>query len=119
MSQFFASGGQVLEFQLQHQSFQWIFRTEYSQSLATVYNDEMKIQNYPEDELEREGLTLLLWLILRVKSLGSSINILRYADDTILLAESKEKLKSLLMKVKEESENVGLKLNIQKTKIMV
>ena len=79
----------------------------------------MKIQNYPEDELEREGLTLLLWLILRVKSLGSSINNLRYADDTILLAESKEKLKSLLMKVKEESENVGLKLNIQKTKIMV
>ena len=79
----------------------------------------MKIQNYPEEELEREGLTLLMWLILRVKSKGSSINNLRYADDTILLAESKEKLKSLLMKVKEESENVGLKLNIQKTKIMV
>ena len=46
------------------------------------------------------------------------INNLRYADDTILMAESKEKLKSLLMKVKKESENVGLKLNIQKTKIM-
>ena len=43
---------------------------------------------------------------------------LRYADDTTLMAESKEELKSLLMKVKEESENVGLKLNIQKTKIM-
>ena len=47
-----------------------------------------------------------------------NINNLRYADDTTLMAESKEKLKSLLMKVKEESENVGLKLNIQKTKIM-
>ena len=46
------------------------------------------------------------------------INNLRYADDTTLMAESKEELKSLLMKVKEESEKVGLKLNIQKTKIM-
>ena len=49
---------------------------------------------------------------------GEKINNLRYADDTILMAESKEELKSLLMKVKEESEKVGLKLNIQKTKIM-
>ena len=49
---------------------------------------------------------------------GRSINNLRYADDTILMAESEEELKSLLMKVKEESEKVGLKLNIQKTKIM-
>ena len=47
-----------------------------------------------------------------------NINNLRYADNTILMAESKEELKSLLMKVKEESEKVGLKLNIQKTKIM-
>ena len=47
-----------------------------------------------------------------------NINNLRYADDTTLLAESEEELKSLLMKVKEESEKVGLKLNIQKTKIM-
>ena len=47
-----------------------------------------------------------------------NINNLRYADDTILMAESEEVLKSLLMKVKEESEQVGLKLNIQKTKIM-
>ena len=47
-----------------------------------------------------------------------NINNLRYADDTTLLAESKEELKSLLMKVKEESEKVGLKFNIQKTKIM-
>ena len=47
-----------------------------------------------------------------------NINNLRYADDTTVMAESKEELKSLLMKVKEESEKVGLKLNIQKTKIM-
>ena len=52
-----------------------------------------------------------------IKIAGRNINNLRYADDTILMAESEE-LKSLLMKVKEESENVGLKLNIQKTKIM-
>ena len=49
---------------------------------------------------------------------GSNINNLRYADDTTLMAESEEALKSLLMKVKEESEKVGLKLNIRKTKIM-
>ena len=48
---------------------------------------------------------------------GRTLNNLRYADDTTLMAESEEKLKSLLMKVKEESEKVGLKLNIQKTKI--
>ena len=52
------------------------------------------------------------------KIAGKNINNLRYADDTILMAESKEELKSLLMKVKVESEKVGLKLNIQKTKIM-
>jgi len=49
---------------------------------------------------------------------GKNINNLRYADDTTLMAESEEELKSLLMKVKEESERVGLKLNIQKMKIM-
>ena len=54
----------------------------------------------------------------RIKIAGRNINNLRYADDTTLTAESEEKLKSLLMKVKEESENIGLKLNIQKTKIM-
>ena len=53
-----------------------------------------------------------------IKIAGRNINNLRYADDTTLLAESKEELKSLLMKVKEESEKVGLKLNIGKTKIM-
>ena len=52
-----------------------------------------------------------------IKTAGRNINNLRYADDTTLMAESEEELKSLLMKVKEESEKVGLKLNIQKTKI--
>ena len=52
-----------------------------------------------------------------IKIAGRNINNLRYADDTTLLAESKQELKSLLMKVKEKSEKVGLKLNIQKTKI--
>ena len=54
----------------------------------------------------------------RIKIAGRNINILKYADDTTLMAESEEELKSLLMKVKEESQKVGLKLNIQKTKIM-
>ena len=53
-----------------------------------------------------------------IKIAGRNVNILRYADDTTLMAQSEEELKSLLMKVKEESEKVGLKLNIQKTKIM-
>ena len=54
-----------------------------------------------------------------IKIAGWNINNLRYADGTTLMAESEEELKSLLMKMKEESEKVGLKLNIQKTKIMV
>ena len=54
-----------------------------------------------------------------IKIAGRNINNLRYADDSTLMAESEEELKSLLMKVKKESEKVGLKLNIQKTKIMV
>ena len=53
-----------------------------------------------------------------IKMAGRNINNLRYADDTTLMAESEEELKSLLMKMKEESEKAGLKLNIQKTKIM-
>ena len=55
----------------------------------------------------------------RIKTAGRNTNNLRYADDTTLMAGSEEELKSLLTKVKEESEKVGLKLNIQKTKIMV
>ena len=56
--------------------------------------------------------------MLESRLLGKNINNLRYADDTTLMAESEEELESLLLKVKEESENVGLKLNIQKTNIM-
>ena len=55
---------------------------------------------------------------VRTKTVGRNINNLRYADDTTLIAESKEEPKNLLMKVKEENEKIGLKLNIQKTKIM-
>ena len=55
----------------------------------------------------------------RIKIAGRNLNNLRHADDTTLMAESEEELKSLFVKVKEESEKVGLKLNIQKTKIMV
>ena len=54
----------------------------------------------------------------RIKTVGRNLNNLRYADDTTLMAESEEELKNLLMRVKEENEKVGLKLNIQKTKIM-
>ena len=54
----------------------------------------------------------------KINIAGKNINNLRYADDTTLMAENEEELKTLLMKVKEESEKVGLKLNIQKTKIM-
>ena len=54
----------------------------------------------------------------RIKIAERNMNNLRYADDTTLMAESEEELNSLLMKVKEESENIGLKLNIQKTKMM-
>ena len=63
---------------------------------------------------------MLGWMKLqaRIKIAGRNINNLTYADDIILMAEIKEELKSLLMKVKEESEKVGFKLNIQKTKIM-
>ena len=64
---------------------------------------------------------MLGWMKHKLESrlLGGNINNLRYADDTTLMAESEEELKSLLMKVKDESEKVGLKLNIQKTKTMV
>ena len=70
---------------------------------------------YAEDIMRNAGLEETQ---AGIKIAGRNINNLRYADDTTLVAQSKEKLKSLLMKVKEESEKVGLKLNIQKSKIM-
>ena len=77
-----------------------------SPCLFTLH-DEYIIQNARLEEAQA-----------RIKISGRNINNLRYADDTTLMAESEEELKSLLMKVKEETEKVGLKLNIQKTKIM-
>ena len=70
--------------------------------------------------MQSSSCEMLGWMKhkLEIKTAGRNINNLRYADDTTLMAESEEELKSLLMKVKEESEKVGLKLNIQKTKIM-
>ena len=70
---------------------------------------------YAEKNLRKAGLKEAQ---AGIKIPGRNINNLRYADDTTLMAESEEELNSLLMKVKEESEKVGLKLNIQKTKIM-
>ena len=71
--------------------------------------------------MQNTSCEMLGWMKHKLESRlpGGNINNLRYADDTTLIAESEEELKSLLIKVKEESENVGLKLNIQKTKIMV
>ena len=63
-------------------------------------------------------IIVLYCVVLYCKNAGRNVKNLIYADDTILMAESEEELKSLLVKVKEESEKVGLKLNIQKTKIM-
>ena len=77
-----------------------------SPCLFNLYAEDI-IQNARLDEAQT-----------RIKIARRNINHLRYADDTTLMAESEEELKSLLMKVKEESEKVGLKLNIQKTKIM-
>ena len=70
--------------------------------------------------MQSTSCKMLDWMKHKLESMiaGGNINNLRYADDTTLMAESEEKLKSLLMKVKEEREKVGLKLNIQKTKIM-
>ena len=85
----------VLEFQLQHQSFQW------TQNWSHI------TRNIGPEEAQAG-----------IKIAGRNINNLRYADDTILMAESEEELKSFLTKVKEESETLGLKVNIQKTEIM-
>ena len=68
--------------------------------------------------MQSTSYEMLGWMKHKLSSGGGNISYLRYADDTTLMAESEEELKSLLMKVKEESEKVGLKLNIQKTKVM-
>ena len=68
--------------------------------------------------MQSTSCEMLWWMKHKIRISGRNIRNLRYADDTTLMAESKEELKSLLMKVKEESEKAGLRLNIQKTKIM-
>ena len=82
-------------------------KTVYCQPAYLTYMQEYIMRNAGLDEAQAA-----------IKIAGRNINNLRYTDDTTLMAESEEELKSLLMKVKEESEKVGLKLNIQKTKIM-
>ena len=79
------------------------------------YQSRIKFRIYAEYIMRNAGLEETQ---AGIKIAGRNINNLRYADDTTLMVESEEELKSLLMKVKEESEKVGLKLNIQKTKIM-
>ena len=84
-------------------------------SLYNLYYTEILFNLYAEYNMRNAGLEEAQ---AGIKIAGRNINNLRYADDTTLMAESEEDLKSLLMKVKKESEKVGLKLNIQKTKIM-
>ena len=83
-------------------------------STSRLYTVTLLIQLYAEYIMRNGGLEEAQ---ARIKIARRNINNLRYADDTTLVGESEEELKSLLMKVKEESEKVGLKLNIQKTKI--
>ena len=64
--------------------------------------------------MQNTSREMLGWMTIKIKIAGRNINNLRYTDDTTLMAESEEELKSILMKVKEESEKVGLKLNIRK-----
>ena len=82
-------------------------KRKFSQYFLNILYAEYIIRNAGPDEAQAG-----------IKIAGRNINKLRYADDTTLMAENEEELKSLLMKVKEESEKVGLKLSIQKTKIM-
>ena len=88
---------------------------DWERSTSRLYFVSLLIYLYAEYIVWNAGLDEMQ---AGIKIAGRNINNLRYADDTTLMAESEEKLKSLLMKVKEESEKVGLKLNIQKTKIM-
>ena len=83
--------------------------------IKAVYCHPAYLTHYAEYIMRNTGLEEAQ---AGIKIAGRNINNLRYADDTTLMAESEEELKSVLMKVKEESEKVGLKLNVQKTKIM-
>ena len=105
-----------------------ITRHLYHIYIYYFYEKLKQEKTFKEISFQNYGTITLVEYIMRntgleeaqagVKIAGRNINDLRYADDTTLMAESEQELKSLLMKVKEESEKVGLKLNIQKTKIM-
>ena len=86
-----------------------------SSCLLNLYAEYRVLYSYMKNIMRNAGLDEAQ---AGIKIAGRNINNLRYADDTTFMGESEEELKSLLMKVKEESEKVGLKLNIQKTKIM-
>ncbi|KAM9669467.1 uncharacterized protein ACBT57_008773 [Dama dama] len=92
-----------------------IFRLGQGEEAAGIAAGESPLWSSPEYIMRNAGLEEAQ---AGIKIAGRNINNLRYPDDTTLMAESEEELKSLLMKVTEESERVGLKLNIQKTKIM-
>ena len=89
--------------------------TNWGRSTSRLYTVSLLINLYAEYIMQNAGLDEAQ---AGIKIAGRNINNLRYADDTTLMAESEEEPKSLLMKVREESEKVGLKLNIQKKKIM-
>ena len=95
---------------------QWTGSKLEKEYVKAVYCHPPLFNLYPEYIMRNAGLDEAQ---AEVKITGGNINNLRYADDTTLMAESKKELKSLLMKVKEEGLKAGLKLNIQKTKIMV
>ena len=86
--------------------------------MDTVGAEDGDGETYGESNIEIYNTIRKIPAQAEIKFAGRNISNLRYADDTTLMAESEEELKSLLMKVKEESEKVGLNLNIQKTKIM-
>ena len=104
--------GQEAIVRTEHGTTDWFHR---KRSTSRLYIVTLLIDFYAEDIIRNAGLDEAQ---AGIKIVGRNINNLRYADDTTLMAENKEELRSLLMKVKEKSEKVGLKLNIQKTKIM-
>ena len=100
--------------QLEPDMEQWI-GSEWERSMSRLYIVTLLINLYVKYVMWNARLDEVQ---AGIKTAGRNINILRYADNTTLIAESEVELKSLLMKVKEESEKAGLKLNIQKSKIM-
>ena len=103
---------QIKKQQLEQNTEQWTVSKLGKEYVEAV---SCRLNLYPEHIMQNARLNEAQ---AGIKIARRNINNLRYADDTTLMAESKEELKSLLMKVKEENEKVGLKLNIQKTKIM-